>query len=340
MTALNANSLISKTINPVNLSQKRDYDLGMMFEVEDYRMQIAYTPISNEKHVKQAIQAILVNIQSKDMTVLRSSGWYDEWIEMDLSGLNSSEIVDLDDEGSRWEGGELNGCPCGYGIEYSASNNKTYQGFVFAGHHVCYGKEGSDNADHNIILYKGSFVNDRYYGHGISYDLNGDVDYKGKWCDHQPMVKKRSSRNNVLSISAFDEKYEFSTLPGDRSEIKDIESITYFGFPSILTNLREILIYIYNFFTNNREFVIDGLPNLERVLIDNNYCSDCDDIKIDERDDGICRIVNCPNLRQLEIGTRSFQDFKSFELSNLNSLQSIKFGEWCFHYADFSLKGE
>ena len=118
MTALNANSLISKTINPVNLSQKRDYDLGMMFEVEDYRMQIAYTPISNEKHVKQAIQAILVNIQSKDMTVLRSSGWYDEWIEMDLSGLNSSEIVDLDDEGSRWEGGELNGCPCGYGIEY------------------------------------------------------------------------------------------------------------------------------------------------------------------------------------------------------------------------------
>ena len=59
-----------------------------------------------------------------------------------------------------------------------------------------------------------------------------------------------------------------------------------------------------------------------------------------ERDDGICRITNCPNLRQLEIGYESFVDFKSFELSNVNSLQSINFGYDCFSFADFSLKGE
>ena len=50
--------------------------------------------------------------------------------------------------------------------------------------------------------------------------------------------------------------------------------------------------------------------------------------------------MNCPNLRQLEIGNESFKDFQSFELSNLNSIQSIKFGNYCFRYADFSLKGE
>ena len=56
---------------------------------------------------------------------------------------------------------------------------------------------------------------------------------------------------------------------------------------------------------------------------------------------GICRITNCPNLRQLEIGGSSFEDFQSFELSNLNSIQSIKFGNGCFRYADdLSLKGE
>ena len=60
----------------------------------------------------------------------------------------------------------------------------------------------------------------------------------------------------------------------------------------------------------------------------------------EERDDGVCRITNCPNLRQLEIGDYSFGDFKSFELSNVNSLQSINFGSGCFQYADFSLKGE
>ena len=90
-------------------------------------------------------------------------------------------------------------------------------------------------------------------------------------------------------------------------------------------------------FENVREFVIDGLECLESVKI--GY--DCFRIDYDkERDDGICRITNCPNLTQLEIGNESFADFKSFELSHLNSIQSIIFGRACFGYADLSLKGE
>ena len=89
-------------------------------------------------------------------------------------------------------------------------------------------------------------------------------------------------------------------------------------------------------FQHVREFVIDGLESLESMKIG----TSCFGVDEEERDDGICRITNCPNLRQLELGNRSFEDFKSFELSNLNSIQSIKFGECCFDYADFSLKGE
>ena len=91
-------------------------------------------------------------------------------------------------------------------------------------------------------------------------------------------------------------------------------------------------------FQHVREFVIDGLESLESVKIG----KECFRIDIwKDRDDGICRITNCPNLCQLEIGDESFRDFKSFELSNLNSLQSINFGIWCFEYAeDLSLKGE
>ena len=89
-------------------------------------------------------------------------------------------------------------------------------------------------------------------------------------------------------------------------------------------------------FTNVREFVIDGLESLESVEIG----EECFRISYEERNDGVCRITNCPNLRQLEIGDDSFEDFKSFELSNLNSIQSIKFGHNCFRYTDFSLKGE
>ena len=90
-------------------------------------------------------------------------------------------------------------------------------------------------------------------------------------------------------------------------------------------------------FMNVREFVIDGLEKLESVIIGEN----CFTISDDERNDGICRITNCPNLHQLDIGDECFEDFKSFELSDLNSIQSIKFGKGCFVFADvFSLKGE
>ena len=89
-------------------------------------------------------------------------------------------------------------------------------------------------------------------------------------------------------------------------------------------------------FKHVREFVVDGLENLENVKI-GRYCFRTSN---SERDDGVCRITNCSNLRQLEIGDSSFEDFKSFELSNLNSIQSVKFGHNCFVFADFSLKGK
>ena len=92
----------------------------------------------------------------------------------------------------------------------------------------------------------------------------------------------------------------------------------------------------YNCFKYVREFVIDGLKRLESVKIGEN----CFRIDREKCNDGICRITDCPNLCQLEIGDDSFVDFKSFELSNVNSIQSIKFGYGCFVYADFSLKGE
>ena len=89
-------------------------------------------------------------------------------------------------------------------------------------------------------------------------------------------------------------------------------------------------------FKNVREFVLDGLESLESVII----AGECFRISDGERNDGVCRITNCPNLRQLEIGYHSFRNFKSFELSNVNSIQSINFGYRCFKFADFSLKGE
>ena len=110
------------------------------------------------------------------------------------------------------------------------------------------------------------------------------------------------------------------------------------GFTKFAFSQLTSIIISKNSLKNVRVFVIDDLPKLQTVKIG------CDCFRMGwrkERDDGLCRITNCPQLRQLEIGNHSFGDFKSFELSNVNSLQSIVFGDECFEFAElFSLKGE
>ena len=55
---------------------------------------------------------------------------------------------------------------------------------------------------------------------------------------------------------------------------------------------------------------------------------------------GSFRIVNCPKLQSIQIGDRSFENYRSFELNNLFSLQSIVIGYDCFYWApSFSLTG-
>ena len=85
-----------------------------------------------------------------------------------------------------------------------------------------------------------------------------------------------------------------------------------------------------------RVFELDGLSELESVVIGQESFR----ISDEERSDGSCRIVNCPRLKSIQIGFRSFDDYHSFELNNLPSLQSIDMGDWCFRYApSFSLTG-
>ena len=115
------------------------------------------------------------------------------------------------------------------------------------------------------------------------------------------------------------------------------ENLTVLDFSSFgFTQLRSITIG-NKCFKHVREFVLDGLEELESVKIG----KWCFRISYEERDDEVCRITNCPNLRELEIGHESFEDFKQFELSNVNSLQSIQFGGYCFYYTKKCiLKGE
>ena len=85
-----------------------------------------------------------------------------------------------------------------------------------------------------------------------------------------------------------------------------------------------------------RVFDLNGLSELESVVIGGNSFR----IDIYIISDGNYRIVNCPKLKSIQIGYRSFEDYHSFELNNLPSLQSIDIGWYCFRYVpSLSLTG-
>ena len=90
-------------------------------------------------------------------------------------------------------------------------------------------------------------------------------------------------------------------------------------------------------FAGMRVFELNGLSKLESVVIGEKSFRISDRV----RTDGACRITNCPKLKSIQIGNRSFSDYSSsFELSNLPSLQSIDIGEYCFFSVkQFSLTG-
>ena len=51
------------------------------------------------------------------------------------------EVIDLDVNGRRWEGGVKDGKPFGYGVLYDEEGRKEYEGFMMDGMRVCYGTE-------------------------------------------------------------------------------------------------------------------------------------------------------------------------------------------------------
>lgn len=79
-----------------------------------------------------------------------------------------------------------------------------------------------------------------------------------------------------------------------------------------------------------RELILDGLEQLETVKIGKHSFR----TSLEKREDGLCRITNCPNLRKVVMGDGSFKDFRKFEIANVNSLQSITIRAWCFWFAD------
>ena len=94
--------------------------------------------IHSELLPDNSIRVIECDIEEKWMKVRERKDESEEWNEMNLNGLKNHDILDLNENGDRWEGNSLNGIPFGYGCVYNSENQLIYKGFVFEGMKVCY----------------------------------------------------------------------------------------------------------------------------------------------------------------------------------------------------------
>ena len=250
----------------------------------------------------------------------------------DVSGIDHNQVLDLSDDGERWEGDVLNNEPFGWGVLYDSENRMAYEGFRIRGVNVCYGS--SYYPDVQKVEYEGGWFEGIRWGRGVQYDRNGKTVFDGEWMNDEPF-RRRVVLNEENQF--FHSHIEELNLGSNSCNGREWNALDL-GF---ISHLR-LLQVGDECFKNAKEVKLIGLSQLERVVIGNNSFTKK---KNDWAKDSTRHfyLKNCERLRELKMGRYSFSDYSVCEIENVPSLEVIEMGELnersCnFFYASLELK--
>ena len=236
-------------------------------------------------------------------------------------------VLDLSDDGERWDGDVMCNQPFGWGVLYDSENRKAYEGFRIGDMNVCYGT--GYYPDLQKVEYEGEWYEGVRFGHGIQYNRNGEVMYDGYWVNDKHMkTTVLMNRNRLL--------HNFiTTLKIEGAWTKKV--CLSESFFSLLPHL-EVLMIGNNCFSSLSKLYFKGMNNLKRIVIGNK----CFRVRYYDygRPENCFRVVDCPQLRSIEIGNRSFYKCGTCEFRYLPSLEEMRFGNHCFQWASLELRGD
>ena len=106
----------------------------------------------------------------------------------DVKGIEHKRVLDLNDDGERWEGDVLDNQPYGWGVLYDSENRMVYEGFRIGEVNVCFGTRYY--SDVGLIEYKGEWFEGKRWGRGILYDRTGKTVFDGEWMGGQKLNKR------------------------------------------------------------------------------------------------------------------------------------------------------
>ena len=128
-------------------------------------------------------------------------------ISVSNSRIESNCVIDISNDGKRWEGSCLNGSPFGYGSLFNSSNELIYQGVMIKDKKECFGIEFYP--DLSQIEYIGCYWNNERHGFGMLYNRKGELVYEGDWLcgsnDYEKNVILKSIDNDRIVHSLIHE---------------------------------------------------------------------------------------------------------------------------------------
>ena len=262
---------------------------------------------------------IEVNVESRQLLSVNGE---------DVNGIERNQVLDLSDEGERWEGDVLYDKPYGWGVLYDKEGEKAYEGFRIGSMRVCYGTQYY--ADIQKVEYEGEWCEGKRWGKGILYDRNGVVVFDGKWMNNGHEFEKRIVMNDETQFlhNRIEELIVSNeSCNGEEWSVLDL---------SFMLHLRLLEVGDFAFAYVN-EVKLIGLHALERVVIGKKCFR-----KSDENDPNRpFYLKDCERLKELKIGCWSFSDFTVCEIANVPSLEVMEMGElkkMSYNFNNTSLK--
>ena len=252
----------------------------------------------------------------------------------EVSGIEHAQVLDLSDDGERWEGDVLQNKPFGWGVLYDSEGEKAYEGFRIGSVNVCYGIKYY--SDVQKVEYEGEWCEGKRWGRGVQYDRNGNTVFDGEWMDGE-QIEKSMVLNEENQL--FHNHIEELIVSDGCCNGRDCKVLDY----SCFIKLRRLVVGKHCFM--NVEIVrLIGLSQLESVVI--GYCSFIERFCHWRNDRHRCfYLKNCERLRELGIACHSFSNYSVCEIENLPSLEVIAMGRRNrrsrnFSFASLKLRSE
>ena len=252
----------------------------------------------------------------------------------DVRGIEHAQVLDLSDDGERWEGDVLGNQPYGWGVLYDSENRRVYEGFRIGDMNVCY--ESSYYPDLQKVEYEGWVCEGKRWGRGIQYDRNGSTMFEGEWMNDEHLNNRLvlNEENQFLHNHIEELIVENNSCNGPEWTALDLSFMSHLRLLEVGDECFEYV----------DEVKLIGLNQLERVVIGkNSFTKEKNDCGNDPNRHFYLK--NCERLRELKMGRYSFSDYSVCEIENVPSLEVIEMGqlnEWSgnFYYSSLELKSD